>query len=64
MNQLKALSRAGMGGCGGKTCTDLIRRIFIEEGLDPQAIIPGSIRPLVAETPLNTFIKGEESDDG
>ncbi|MCP3984269.1 MAG: sulfurtransferase, partial [bacterium] len=33
MNQLKAVARAGMGGCGGKTCTELILRIYREEGV-------------------------------
>ncbi|MBY8987311.1 MAG: FAD-dependent oxidoreductase, partial [Candidatus Lokiarchaeota archaeon] len=31
-NELKALTKAGMGSCGGKTCTSLINRIFREEG--------------------------------
>ncbi|HUT78348.1 MAG TPA: 2Fe-2S iron-sulfur cluster-binding protein, partial [Polyangia bacterium] len=33
LNQLKALARPSMGGCGGKTCTDLVKRIFREEGV-------------------------------
>ena len=28
INEIKALTRAGMGACGGKTCTPLIRRLF------------------------------------
>jgi ferredoxin len=60
LNQLKALSRAGMGGCGGKTCTELVQRIFREEGVDPGQITPGTIRPLVAEAPLDAFVRGEE----
>jgi hypothetical protein len=32
MNQLKALVRAGLGGCNGKTCTEMILRIYREEG--------------------------------
>jgi ferredoxin len=59
VNQLKALSRVSMGGCGGKTCTDLVRRIFREEGVDLGEITPGTIRPLVAEAPLGAFVRGE-----
>ena len=32
MNELKAITRAGMGACGGKTCPSLILRLFREEG--------------------------------
>jgi len=66
LNQLKALARSGMGGCGGKTCTELVRRIFREEGVDPGSVTPGTVRPLVAETPLDAFVRGaaEEEDHG
>ena len=33
LNHLKALTRAGMGACGGKTCPSLIARVFREEGV-------------------------------
>jgi len=64
VNQLKALSRASMGGCGGKTCTELVRRIFREEGVPLTEITIGTSRPLVAETPLDAFIRGEEESNG
>ena len=55
MNQLKALARVSMGGCGGKTCTELVARIFRQEGVDPGEVTPGTVRPLVAEAPLGVF---------
>ncbi len=61
LNQLKALSRPSMGGCGGKTCTELVRRIFREQGIDLEEITPGTIRPLVAEMPLGLFVQGKEA---
>jgi len=61
INQLKATSRLSMGGCGGKTCTDLVRRVFGELGIDPGELTAGTSRPLVAEAPLDAFIKGEEA---
>ncbi len=64
LNQLKALARSSMGGCGGKTCTELVRRIFREEGIDLGEITPGTTRPLVAETPLGAFVRGQEDDRG
>jgi len=58
LNQLKALARPSMGGCGGKTCTELVRRIYREEGVEPAAVTPGTIRPLIAEVPLGRFVAG------
>lgn len=56
MNQLKAAVRAGLGGCNGKTCTDLILRIFQEEGVALSEVTMPTHRPLVAEVHLNSFI--------
>jgi len=58
INQLKALARVSMGGCGGKTCTDLVHRLFREQGVDLKNVTAGTTRPLVAETPLGVFTTG------
>jgi NADPH-dependent 2,4-dienoyl-CoA reductase/sulfur reductase-like enzyme/Fe-S-cluster-containing hydrogenase component 2/bacterioferritin-associated ferredoxin len=52
MNQLKAISRAGMGSCGSKTCRPLIWRIFQEEGVDIREITDRVDRPLFVEVPF------------
>jgi sarcosine oxidase subunit alpha len=52
MNQLKALSRAGMGACGAKTCRPMIWRIFKEEGVDLGDVTDRIDRPLFVEVPL------------
>ena len=57
VNQLKALARPSMGGCGGKTCAELLARIFRQEGVALDEVTPGTIRPLIAEVPLGTFVK-------
>jgi Fe-S-cluster-containing hydrogenase component 2/bacterioferritin-associated ferredoxin len=54
-NELKALTKAGMGACGGKTCTSLINRIFREEGIKQEKILPGTKRPLFVEVPMGAF---------
>jgi ferredoxin len=59
INQLKALARPSMGGCGGKTCTELIYRIFREEGVAFDEVTDGTVRPLVAEMPLGLFTRGK-----
>jgi ferredoxin len=63
INAIKALSRAGMGACGGKTCVPLIHRIFREEGISPDEIVDHVRRPLFMEVPLGRFA-GLEEDDG
>jgi sarcosine oxidase subunit alpha len=55
MNQLKAALRVGMGACGGKTCRDLILKLFREEGVDLREVTPFVERPLEIEVPLEAF---------
>jgi hypothetical protein len=66
MNELKATLRCGMGACGGKTCRDLILRIYREEGVDLSEVTPYTDRPLVAEVPLGCFaesIEGPQAEE-
>ncbi len=62
MNILKATIRTGMGACGGKTCTELILRLYREEGIDLDDVTLPTERPFIAEVPLSAFagIKGGE----
>jgi sarcosine oxidase subunit alpha len=55
MNQLKALTRAGMGACGSKTCRPLIWRIFKEEGIDLTTVTDRVDRPLFVEVPIGVL---------
>ncbi|MEW5826163.1 MAG: 2Fe-2S iron-sulfur cluster-binding protein [Candidatus Bipolaricaulota bacterium] len=55
MNELKAITRAGMGACGGKTCTSLIARLFREAGVALESVTPNVRRPLFVEVPLGVF---------
>jgi bacterioferritin-associated ferredoxin len=55
MNHLKAVTRAGMGACGGKTCTNLIKRLFREEGVSLAEVRESTQRPLFIEVPLGAF---------
>ncbi len=59
-NALKAALRVGMGPCGGKTCTELVMRIF-KQVLGRDAVIEQhSERPFTQEVPLSAFIEGGE----
>ena len=55
LNQLKALTRAGMGACGSKTCRPMIWRIFKEEGIDFAEVTDRVDRPLFVEVPIGVF---------
>ena len=52
INQLKAITRAGMGACGSKTCRPMIWRLFEEEGIDLGEVTDRTDRPLYVEVPL------------
>ena len=55
VNEIKAITRAGMGACGGKTCGALILRLFREEGIPLDEVTENVPRPLFVEVPLETF---------
>ena len=61
INAVKAALRVGMGPCGGKTCTELVIRIFRELGIDIKDVEPPVDRPFTQEVPLNAFLKEEET---
>jgi bacterioferritin-associated ferredoxin len=64
MNEIKTVSRAGMGACGAKTCTNLIHRIFREEGLTRSDVTDQTKRPLFVEVPIGVFAGAiEETED-
>jgi NADPH-dependent 2,4-dienoyl-CoA reductase/sulfur reductase-like enzyme/Fe-S-cluster-containing hydrogenase component 2/bacterioferritin-associated ferredoxin len=60
INQIKAVTKATMGACGGKTCLSLIENIFREEGIPLEDVTEPTARPLFVETPLSTLAKSED----
>lgn len=63
-NSLKAELRIGMGPCGGKTCLELIWKIFRECGIEPKDVEPHVYRPFELEVPLKAFIKPKSEMGG
>ncbi len=55
INEIKAVSRAGMGSCQAKTCAPLIQRLFRDEGIAPDEVVDQTERPLFMEVPLAAF---------
>ena len=62
-NELKGLTKIGMGACGGKTCTSLIERVFLEEGVTTAELTPSTKRPLFIEVPMRTFVNLKEKKE-
>ena len=55
INQIKAITRAGMGACGSKTCHLLIQRLLQEAGLSKDEMILNTSRPLQFEVEFETL---------
>lgn len=62
MNQIKVITRAGMGSCGYKTCENLMKQIFREEGIPLDDVVLNIRRPLYVEVPLGIFAQGENDE--
>lgn len=62
LNEIKAVTRAGMGACGSKTCSSLILSLFRQEGVPLSAVTLNTRRPLAMEVPIGVFA-GENAGD-
>jgi len=61
MNQIKAITRAGMGPCGYKTYENLMNQIFMAEKITQEEVVKNVRRPLYIEVPLEKFANGGKS---
>jgi hypothetical protein len=52
VNQVKKLTRAGMGLCQGRTCAKVVESILESEGISPSGTEPYQARPPVRGIPL------------
>ena len=60
INQIKAITRLGMGPCGSKSCDTLLKQVFREEGIPSQEIVENIKRPVFVEAPLKYFVDSEK----
>ncbi len=60
VNELKTITRSGMGACGAKTCGSIIRFLFRQEGIPLDKVTDNVDRPLFVEVPLGVFCGTEE----
>lgn len=63
INEIKTVTRAGMGACGSKTCNSLIHRLFREEGITNSEVVDNTKRPLFMEVPIGVFAGETPSED-
>ncbi len=52
VNQVKKLTRAGMGLCQGRTCAKVVESILESEGVSPSGAEPFQARPPVRGIPV------------
>lgn len=64
ISEIKAVTRAEMGACGGKTCASLIHRLFREEGIADKDVADPPKRSPFSEVPLSVFagMGGQEAE--
>jgi sarcosine oxidase subunit alpha len=55
LNEIKTITRAGMGACGSKTCNALIYRLFRDEGIPVSELTDQTKRPVFIEVPAGVF---------
>ena len=55
INEIKTITRAGMGACGSKTCNALIHRLFRDEGIPSSEVTDQTRRPVFIEVPVAIF---------
>ncbi len=64
MNEVKRLTRAGMGLCQGKTCGRLVTGILARETNQPlQELKPPTSRPPTRVLPLGILSRTTQDDD-
>ena len=61
VNEIKTVTRAGMGACGAKTCGSLVDYLFRQEGIGLEQVTRNVERPLFVEVPLGVFCGVEGS---
>jgi hypothetical protein len=63
VNQVKKLTRAGMGLCQGRTCAKVVESILAAEGQVPHGSEPYQARPPVRGVAVDTLAWGADQYD-
>jgi NAD(P)H-nitrite reductase large subunit len=62
LNQIKAITRAGMGPCGAKTCDVLLKQVMRQMGVPADHVVPNTKRPVFIEAQLSVFAGGKREE--
>jgi NADPH-dependent 2,4-dienoyl-CoA reductase/sulfur reductase-like enzyme/bacterioferritin-associated ferredoxin/Pyruvate/2-oxoacid:ferredoxin oxidoreductase delta subunit len=60
INQIKAVTRAGMGACGSKTCETIVKSVLRQEGVPMERVTSNTKRPVFVEVPLGVLAGANE----
>jgi Fe-S-cluster-containing hydrogenase component 2 len=64
VNEIKKISRIGMGPCQGRTCSQVvIREIASITGKDPSTLKPGTYRPVVRSVEMGKILEAMENEE-
>lgn len=55
INQIKAVTKASMGACGGKTCLNMLKRMYLSEGIPLSEVTETPVRPVFVEMPVRVL---------
>jgi len=62
INQIKAVTKASMGACGGKTCLNMIKRMYLAEGVPLSEVTETPVRPVFIEMPVRVLANLAEDE--
>jgi len=64
VDEIKRITRAGMGLCQARTCEHLVKQILMKKtGCEPGRVLPGSRRPPVRLVPIRAFLASSASSE-
>ncbi len=63
INQIKAVTKASMGACGGKTCLNMIKRMYLAEGIPLTEVTETPVRPVFIEIPIKDLANMQDKGD-
>jgi len=64
INQIKAILRVSMGACGGKTCLNMVKRMYQQEGIPLSEVSEPPIRPVFVEMPISLLAHATRDSAG
>jgi NAD(P)H-nitrite reductase large subunit len=62
LDEIKKLTRAGMGLCQGRICSTLIIRLLSEKSYDPKGCSPPHSRPPVRPVKIKEYLEEEKNE--